>query len=397
MTTPESPATAPIVPMTREDPAIPVSGSDRPESREGQAAPRHFHHAGCIPPLPGQSGEHPANRTRTLPLFGNFPPARRAVMAAALALLATGFTGGETTPPADPPAKRPKFTSKIHIPVKAAAEVTTLPPEGYQLVFSDEFDGDKIDTRKWAFRLDSKLLSTQRPENISVKNGNLEIALRKESLNGKQYTGGGIISRRNFVYAYYEARFQTPPAEGWHTAFWAMRKRFPDLPPAPAPRLELDFCEQDGGDPHYYSFGIINQSRYHQIKYRQSWNAGRWVIEDAPDTSASFNIWGCEFTPETTRFYLNGRLTMESPSSGFPHDEMNVWMSVIASTLKGDRRVDESKLPNTVYCDYIRVYQHPQYREAEAAVRAEVLRPLPPLPPRKKKANPSAPGPGDLN
>ena len=111
----------------------------------------------------------------------------------------------------------------------------------------------------------------------------------------------------------------------------------------------------------------------------------------------AFNVWGCEFTPEVTRFYFNGRLTKEISSAGFPHDEMSVWMSVIASTLKGDRWVDESKLPNVVLCDYIRVYQHPKYREAEAAVRAEVLRPLPPLPPIREKAKPSGPKPEDLN
>lgn len=322
------------------------------------------------------------------------------VFALALALglfpFTSGLAGAETTSaPPDASSKRLKFSSKIHIPVQLAAKVTPLPPAGYELVFSDEFNRDKIDTQKWGFRLDSKLLSTQQPENISVKDGNLVIAMRKEPAGGKDYSGGGVISRRKFVYGYYEARFKTPPVEGWHTSFWAMRKKFADEPDGPPPLLELDFCEQDGGDPHFYSFGIINQSRYHQKKNHQSWNAGRWVVEDAPDTSASFNIWGCEFTPEVTRFYFNGRLSKEISSAGFPHDEMNVWVSVIASTLKGDRFVDDSKLPNAIYCDYIRVYQHPKYREAEAAVRAEVLRPLPPL--ENEKTKPVGPKLEELN
>jgi hypothetical protein len=74
---------------------------------------------------------------------------------------------------------------------------------------------------------------------------------------------------------------------------------------------------------------------------------------------------------------------------------MNVWFSVIASTLKGDRWVDESKLPGAVLCDYIRVYQHPKYREAETAVRAEVLIPRPPL--EKKKAKDTGPKLEELN
>jgi beta-glucanase (GH16 family) len=289
-----------------------------------------------------------------------------------------------------PQGKRPKFSSKIHIPVQPAAEKSVLPPAGYRLVFEDHFDGDLLDRNQWGYRLGDKMLSAQQTENVSVKDGNLVIALRKESVRGKNYTAGGIISRRKFVYGYYEARFKTPPAEGWHTAFWAMRHNFPDLPPRLPPLLELDFCEQDGGDPHYFSFGVINQSRYHQKKNRQSWNAGRWVIENAPDTSANFHTWACEFTPEKTRFFFDGKLTKELDSSGFPHDEMSVWFSVIASTLKGDRWVDESRLPNQVLCDYIRVYQHPKFREAEEAVRAQVLIPLPRL---DKKSKPKTTGP----
>ncbi len=298
-------------------------------------------------------------------------------------------------PSPDRAGRRPKFRSKIHIPVQLAAEVTALPPIGYELVFEDEFNGDAINTKKWGFRLDSKMLSTQQQENVSVKDGNLVIALRKESMRGKDYTAGGIISRQTFVYGYYEARFKTPPAEGWHTAFWAMKKTFPDQLPGPSARLELDFCEQDGGDPHFFSFGIINQSRYHQKENRQSWNAGRWVVEDAPDTSAGFNVWSCEFTPETIRFYFNGRLTKELSSYGFPHDSMSVWFSVIASTLKGDRWVDESKLPNEVLCDYVRVYQHPKYREAESTVRSEILSPLPSL--ERKDYKKIEPKPDDLS
>jgi beta-glucanase (GH16 family) len=307
------------------------------------------------------------------------------VVALELCLLITGLALAEAPPSSpDREGKRPKFTSKIHIPVQLATEVTALPPAGYELVFADEFNGDKIDTQKWGFRLDNKMLSTQQPENVSVKGGNLEIALRKESVKDKNYTAGGVISKETFVYGYYEARFKTPPAEGWHTAFWSMKHSFPGQPKRQA-LLELDYCEQDGGDPHFFSFGIINQRP--DPKMRQSWNGGRWVIEDAPDTSANFHVWSCEFTPETIRFYFDGRLTKELSSSGFSHDDMSVWLSVIASTLKGDRWVDESKLPNVVLCDYIRVYQHPQYREAEAAMRAASLL-LPPPSAKKKSETP---------
>lgn len=306
-----------------------------------------------------------------------------------LSLAISEFATAQTTSKVIAPAgERPKFSSKIHIPVLPAAEVTSLPPAGYEMVFHDEFNGDKLDTRKWGFRLDSKLLSQQQKENVSVKGGNLQVALRKETVGKKHFTAGGVISKQTFVYGYYEARFKTPRAEGWHTAFWSMKHSFAGQPKRQA-LLELDHCEQDGGDPHFFSFGIINQRP--DPKKRQSWNGGRWVVENAPDTSTSFHVWACEFTPEIIRFYFDGRLTKELSSAGFSHDDMSVWFSVIASTLKGDRWVDESKLPNAAICDYIRVYQNPKYREAEAAMRAVSLaRPL--ASDQKKSGKPEKPG-----
>ena len=314
-------------------------------------------------------------------------------LALSLACLTSQLTLAESLPASpEKDNQRPKFHSKIHIPVKLANEATPLPPPGYQLVFSDEFDGVALNTNRWDYRTGSKLLSTQQPKNISVSNGTLKIALRKESAGGKDYIGGGVISRETFVYGYYEARFKTPGIEDWHTSFWAQKNRTPDATQERQPLLELDFCEQDGGDPNYYSFGIINKMP--DSKKGQTWNAGRWVIEDAPDTSADYHVWGCEFTPEVIRFYFDGQLAKEESATNFPHDDMNVWLTSLASTLKGDRWVDDSKLPGAVVFDYVRVYQHPQYQDAEAAVRKAAIKF--PKQPRSAKLNASG-QPKDLN
>jgi hypothetical protein len=53
---------------------------------------------------------------------------------------------------------------------------------GYVLTWQDEFDGDKLDVQKWDYRTDSKMWSTQLPANVSVGNGTLRLALKKEKL-----------------------------------------------------------------------------------------------------------------------------------------------------------------------------------------------------------------------
>ena len=50
----------------------------------------------------------------------------------------------------------------------------------YVLLWSDEFDGNTLDASKWTCRTDSKNLSTQKPENVVVKDGLLRLTLKKK-------------------------------------------------------------------------------------------------------------------------------------------------------------------------------------------------------------------------
>ena len=92
----------------------------------------------------------------------------------------------------------------------AIAEPPKAPLAGYRLAWAEEFDGDVLDKAKWTYRTDSKHLSTQKPENVSVQNGLLHLQLKKEAAGGKKYTGAGIISREAFKYGYFEARLKMP-------------------------------------------------------------------------------------------------------------------------------------------------------------------------------------------
>ncbi len=92
----------------------------------------------------------------------------------------------------------------------------------YRLKFADEFNGKKVNTKKWLYRTDSKHWSTQLPANVVVKEGILHLDLKKEKADDKQCTGAGIISAEPFHFGYYEARMKIPPGAGWHTSFWLM-------------------------------------------------------------------------------------------------------------------------------------------------------------------------------
>ena len=77
-------------------------------------------------------------------------------------------------------------------------------PKGWHLVWSDEFDGKKIDETKWDFQLGTGAeyglenwgnneLQYYKKENAYVKNGNLVIEARKQNFKGYNYTSADKI------------------------------------------------------------------------------------------------------------------------------------------------------------------------------------------------------------
>jgi len=223
------------------------------------------------------------------------------------------------------------------------------PLPGYKLSWADEFDGDKLDTAKWDYRTDSKHWSTQKPENVSVADGRLKLAAKKENAGGKEYTGGGVISKMAFKYGYYEAKFKVPPGAGWHTSFWMMKHDGTGGTGTADTRQELDVCENDSVNPYLYYIST------HRWKPEPHKSTTKYVI--TPNLSAGFHVWGCEFTPETVKYFFDGKLVQTVDATWFPHAEQNIWLTTIASSLGMTCAVDETKLPAAAEYDYVRFYE----------------------------------------
>ena len=235
-------------------------------------------------------------------------------------------------------------------PVGAEPAKVAAPVAGYELAWADEFDGGALDTNKWAYRTDSKHLSTQKPENVSVGSGLLRLTLKKEIAGGKQYTGGGIISRMAFRHGYYEARFKIPAGAGWHTAFWLMKHDGSGTTDSQDALQGLDIVENNSIDPLAYMATVQKYNPLPPAVYS-------YVTIQCPDLSADFHVFGCEFTPDTVKFFLDGKLVHSRDTTPFAHGDQNIWLSSIASHLGGTVTVNDSKLPGVVECDYIRFFR----------------------------------------
>ena len=101
------------------------------------------------------------------------------------------------------------------------------------LVWSDEFNGNSLDTSKWTCEIGNGSSGwgnnelqyyTDRAENVSVYDGALHITARNESYNGYNYTSARLKTESKFYFKYghVEARLAIPSGQGIWPAFWTL-------------------------------------------------------------------------------------------------------------------------------------------------------------------------------
>ncbi|MDE5732923.1 MAG: family 16 glycosylhydrolase [Bacteroidales bacterium] len=105
-------------------------------------------------------------------------------------------------------------------------------PEGYKLFWSDEFEGNSLNTDNWTAETgaggwgNAELqYYTDRTENVAVRDGKLVITARRENYNGAPVTSARLITldKVKFLYGYVVASIKLPKtANGLWPAFWMM-------------------------------------------------------------------------------------------------------------------------------------------------------------------------------
>ncbi|MEM1166109.1 MAG: family 16 glycosylhydrolase [Planctomycetota bacterium] len=222
------------------------------------------------------------------------------------------------------------------------------PPAGYELVFSDEFDGDELDTSKWIYRETTRgTVSICLPRNIGVDQGSLRIDLRVEEHDGFPMTCGGVITRERFKYGYFETHVKMDAGYGWHEAFWTAATSDFDLNDQERvyERIEIDAFEHySQHDEHEFTYGIIE---WHPLRGGIS----RDVYRGAPDLSADFHTFAFEFTPDYINFFFEGKLLRTVDVRHVPHNLAHVWLSCIGT--RGPEGVEDGE----VRFDYCRIYE----------------------------------------
>lgn len=229
---------------------------------------------------------------------------------------------------------------------------------GWQLVWSDEFDGPNLDSSKWRIRLaepgfiNNELERyTDRRENVRVENGYLVLEARRDFYQGAEYTSGRVYSegKASWTYGRFEARIKLPGGVGTWPAFYLLPDDFSGGWPTFG---ELDIMEQVGYDPDTILAAHHSQS----VHYTPTINV--------PGATDGYHIYAAEWFPDHIDVFVDGRkfFTSWNNNSGtgqWPfikpfHITMNL---AVGGHWGGIHGVDPNIWPRQMLVDYVRVYQ----------------------------------------
>jgi hypothetical protein len=229
--------------------------------------------------------------------------------------------------------------------------MSAQPPvgKGYKLLYEEDFKGNSLDTTMWRYRVDVRKSGTYMngvdlAKNVSIHDGMLQIECRQEMVNGKmENTGGGIISKKDFGYGYYEC-LSKPFMEGRgvHTAFWQRDSYAPNNCVFEIDSYEIDSKTYVATNNLYMVLGD-KQRKYvpwpHRAQVPFTLDKDGWFLD------------AYEYTPEGIIFYDNGKVVAKAD-----WNELNAHQAMWLTALNGVGHIDADKEPGSSYFRYFRYY-----------------------------------------
>lgn len=248
-----------------------------------------------------------------------------------------------------------------------------LAPEGYRLLWSDEFDTPGLpDPDKWTYDTHAnrrgwynnelQYYSAGRPENARVENGNLVIEARRETLTGlpdhggQTWTSARLLSRTptgGWTHGLFEARIKLPCARGAWPAFWML----PDSGQWPNGG-EIDILEHVGHRPGVV-FGTIHTGAFNHVKHTEK--QGSVTL---PDACTDFHTYQALWTPEAIVFSVDNQPYYRFANDGsgdrerWPFDApFHLLLNIaVGGDWGGQEGVDETAFPQAMQVDWVRVW-----------------------------------------
>ncbi|WP_271813623.1 glycoside hydrolase family 16 protein [Clostridium beijerinckii] len=241
--------------------------------------------------------------------------------------------------------------------------VTAKADTGWNLAWSDEFNGTSINTSNWKCETggdgwgNNELeYYTNRSENARIENGNLVIEARKENYNGMNYTSARLKSQglKNWTYGKVEARMKLPAGQGVWPAFWMLGENISQVS---WPKCgEIDIMEH-----------INNESAIHGTIHWDSTGNNTHADYGAASPNidvTQYHVYSIEWNASSIKWFVDGKQYLEANIANningteeFHKPFFILFNLAIGGNWPGNPN-GSTPFPAKMYVDYVRVYQH---------------------------------------
>lgn len=241
--------------------------------------------------------------------------------------------------------------------------VTAKADTGWNLAWSDEFNGTSINTSNWKYESggdgwgNNELeYYTNRSENARIENGNLVIEARKENYSGMNYTSARLKSQglKNWTYGKVEARMKLPAGQGVWPAFWMLGENISQVS---WPKCgEIDIMEH-----------INNESAIHGTIHWDSTGNNTHAQYGAASPNidvTQYHVYSIEWDASSIKWFVDGTQYLEANIANningteeFHKPFFILFNLAIGGNWPGNPD-GSTPFPAKMYVDYVRVYQH---------------------------------------
>ena len=254
----------------------------------------------------------------------------------------------------------------LYLPTDTTGYMTPASYPGYHLAWSDEFNGNSVNTSYWNFESGNnngwgnhELENyTSRTQNAFVSAGHLVIEARQESYSGSNYTSARMTTqgKQQFTYGRIDIRAKLPVAHGMWPALWMLGSNISTVPwPGCG---EIDNMELVGKSPSQ----VLGSLHWQQQGGAEGAYNGPYNLS-GQDFSQQFHVFSLVWANNSVQFLVDDQVFVSgglaNVSSGtYPFNSPFFFIFNLAVGGDFPGPTDNTTIfPQRMFVDYVRVFQ----------------------------------------
>jgi len=236
---------------------------------------------------------------------------------------------------------------------------SNLKAQQWNLVWADEFSSSQINTTNWTYDLggdgwgNNELQNyTNSNDNSTISNDNLLIIAKQQQFNGNAYTSARLKTQglQSWRFGKIEARIKLPMQKGLWPAFWMIGNNITSIG---WPKCgEIDIMEH-----------VNTENKVHGTIHWDNNGHNYYGGQTPANIEGQYHIYSIEWNPDSIKWLMNGiKYWSANIANNINNTEefQNPFFIILNVAVGGNwpgSTDNTTVLPDTMFVDYVRVYQ----------------------------------------